>query len=111
VFKVALLDAAGNVATGRQGYFVQLALASGPAGGKLVAFGFPEGAVVDGYATFTGIRFDRSGTYTIRASSGSFAAKTSNVITVAPLAFSKVTVGGGPAFSFPITQARHACAL
>lgn len=109
-FRIALLDAAGNVATGRQGYFLHLSVASGPAGGKLVGFGGEERPVVDGFATFTGIRFDRPGTYTIGASGGLWLA-TSNPITVAPLAFSKVTVGGGPAFSSPITQARHACGL
>jgi len=111
-FKIALLDAAGNVATGRQGYYIQLTLASGPSGGKLVGSGFAnEGGVVDGFATFTGYRFDHSGTYTIRATMGNFPPITSNPVAVAPVAFSKVSVGGGPAFSFPITQSRHTCAL
>ncbi|MGH7638755.1 MAG: hypothetical protein ACREOK_13990 [Gemmatimonadaceae bacterium] len=109
-FRIAMLDAAGNVVDDRVGYSVSLSLASGPAGGKLVAFGGDFKTVLEGFATFTAVRFDRPGTYTIRAN-GAAMLIVSDPITVRPLAFSKVTVGGGPAFSFPITQARHACGL
>src|SRR6185503_14724363 len=54
---------------------------------------------------------DRPGTWTIRASSGAIPDITSNAIVVAPLAFTKVTVGGGFTFSDPIREARHSCAL
>lgn len=109
-FRVALLDAAGNVVDDRVGYSVSLSLASGPAGGKLVAFGGDFRSVLEGFATFTGVRFDRAGSYTIRAN-GASTLIVSDPITVRPPAFTKVSVGGGPAFSFPITQARHTCGL
>lgn len=109
-FRVALLDAAGNVVDDRVGYSVSLSLGSGPAGGKLVAFGGDFKTVLEGFATFTAVRFDRPGTYTIRAN-GAATLIVSDPIAVRPPAFSTVTVGGGPAFSFPITQARHTCAV
>jgi alpha-tubulin suppressor-like RCC1 family protein len=109
-FRIALLDAAGNVVDDRVGYFVHLTVGSGPAGGKIVAFGGEGRAVLEGFADFTSIRFDRPGTYTIRATSAAMVVD-SDPVTVRPLAFSKATVGGGPAFSFPITQARHTCGL
>jgi alpha-tubulin suppressor-like RCC1 family protein len=107
--RIALHDAAGNVVNDQAGYFIQLSLLSGPPGGKLVTFG-ASGSPIEGIATFNTIRFSRAGSYTIRATSGLLTHADASPVSV-QLAFSRVTVGGGPAFSFPITQARHACSL
>lgn len=109
-FRIALNDAAGNIVGDQAGYFIHLSLVSGPPAGKLVAFGGESKGPIEGIATFNTIRFNRAGTYTIRASSGLLSHADGSPVSV-QLAFSRVTVGGGPAFSFPITQARHACSL
>ena len=109
-FRIALHDAAGNLVNDQAGYFVHLNVLSGPTGGKLVGFGGQSKAPVDGIATFNTIRFSRAGTYVFRATSGVLTPVDSDPIAV-QLAFAKVTVGGGPTFSAPITEARHACSL
>jgi alpha-tubulin suppressor-like RCC1 family protein len=109
-FRVVLKDAAGNVVTD-QPRQVRLTVSSSSGGGRLVAFPinaqFPN--TVEGIATFSGFKFDRAGTYTLRATSQTYFVE-SNPISM-QLAFARVTAGGGPVFSAPITQSRYACSI
>ncbi|HEY7394655.1 MAG TPA: hypothetical protein VH559_07420 [Gemmatimonadaceae bacterium] len=109
-FRIGMQDAAGNIVDDQFGYFAHLSVVSGPPGGTLEAFGGEAKSLTQGLATFDAIRFNRAGTFTMRASSGLLTVADANPVVV-QLAFSQVTVGGGPAFSSPITQARHTCAL
>jgi alpha-tubulin suppressor-like RCC1 family protein len=108
--RVAAQDAGGNLILDR-GMTVTLTVGTSASGGSVVttSAGANSVSISQGIATFNGIKLNRPGTYTLKASGGGFAKESGQ--TVVKQEFAKITVGGGPAFSFPITESRHSCSL
>ena len=85
-------DAYGNpVAFGGN---VSVAIASGPAGGKLA--GQTTMTAQAGVATFAGLNIAQAGSFTIQASSGSLAVATTGTVFVTPAAPSQLVVTAQP---------------
>jgi hypothetical protein len=79
---VAVVDAKGNTITNDNAQLVTLAIASGPAGAKLL--GTTTARAVNGVADFTNLRLSLPGTYTLTATGGALTPDFSNVFTIAP---------------------------
>ncbi len=80
---VAVVDAKGNTVTTNNTQLVTLAIASGPAGAKLL--GTTTVRAVNGVADFTNLTLSLAGTYTLTATGGALTPDFSNVFTVAPV--------------------------
>ena len=80
---VAVVDANGNTVTTNNTQLVTLAIASGPAGAKLL--GTTTVRAVNGVADFTNLTLSLAGTYTLTATGGALTPDFSNVFTVAPV--------------------------
>jgi Ricin-type beta-trefoil lectin domain-like len=80
---VAVVDATGNTVTANNTQLVTLAIASGPAGAKLL--GTTTVRAVNGVADFTNLTLSLAGTYTLTATGGALTPDFSNVFTVAPV--------------------------
>jgi alpha-tubulin suppressor-like RCC1 family protein len=109
-FRVAVRDAGGNlVADPESSIFVSVNTSSN--GGRVVTFPFNQHLVntVGGIATFDAIKLDKPGTYTLKAQRDANTGE-SNAFAV-QLAFARVTVGGGPVASTPITESRYSCTV
>lgn len=83
VMSVEILDAAGNRITSAANASVSLSIASGPSGGAVL---YPPEALTQttsaGAASFSGVRVNRAGTYTLQAAAGGYAPATSNSFAV-----------------------------
>jgi hypothetical protein len=91
---VAVVGAKGNTITTNNTQLVTLAIASGPAGAKLL--GTTTVRAVNGVADFTNLRLSLAGTYTLTATGGMLTPDFSNVFTVAPAnVTSEVTIRPG----------------
>jgi hypothetical protein len=91
---VAVVDAKGNTITTNNTQLVTLAIASGPAGAKLL--GTTTVRAVNGVADFTNLTLSLAGTYTLTATGGTLTPDFSNVFTVAPAnVSSEVTIHPG----------------
>ena len=91
---VAVVDAKGNTITTNNTQLVTLAIASGPAGAKLL--GTTTVRAVNGVADFTNLTLSLAGTYTLTATGGMLTPDFSNVFTVAPAnVTSEVTIRPG----------------
>ena len=91
---VAVVDAKGNTITTNNTQLVTLAIASGPAGAKLL--GTTTVRAVNGVADFTNLRLSLAGTYTLTATGGALTPDFSNVFTIAPVnVTSAVTIRRG----------------
>ena len=91
---VAVVDAKGNTVTTNNTQLVTLAIASGPAGAKLL--GTTTVRAVNGVADFTNLTLSLAGTYTLTATGGALTPDFSNVFTVAPVnVTSAVTIHRG----------------
>ena len=91
---VAVVDAKGNTITTNNTQLVTLAIASGPAGAKLL--GTTTVRAVNGVADFTNLRLSLAGTYTLTATGGALTPDFSKVFTIAPATVaSHVTIRRG----------------
>ena len=91
---VAVVDAKGNTVTTNNTQLVTLAIASGPAGAKLL--GTTTVRAVNGVADFTNLTLSLAGTYTLTATGGALTPDFSNVFTIAPVnVTSAVTIRRG----------------
>ena len=79
---VAVVDAKGNSITTNNTQLVTLAIASGPAGAKLL--GTTTVRAVNGVADFTNLTLSLPGTYTLTATGGTLTPDFSNVFNVTP---------------------------
>ncbi len=79
---VAVVDAKGNTITTNNTQLVTLAIASGPAGAKLL--GTTTVRAVNGVADFTNLSLSLAGTYTLTATGGTLTPDFSNEFTIAP---------------------------
>ena len=79
---VAVVDAKGNTITANNTQVVTLAIASGPAGTKLL--GTTTVRAVNGVADFSNLSLSLAGTYTLTATGGALTPDSSNEFTVAP---------------------------
>jgi hypothetical protein len=88
------VDAKGNTITTNNTQLVTLAIASGPAGAKLL--GTTTVRAVNGVADFTNLTLSLAGTYTLTATGGTLTPDFSNVFTVAAAnVTSEVTIRPG----------------
>ena len=91
---VAVVDAKGNTITTNDTQLVTLAIASGPAGAKLL--GTTTVRAVNGVADFTDLKLSLAGTYTLKATGGALTPDFSNVFMIAPATLaSHVTIRRG----------------
>ena len=91
---VAVVDAKGNTITTDNTQLVTLAIASGPAGAKLL--GTTTVRAVNGVADFTNLTLSLAGTYTLTATGGALTPDFSNEFTIAPVnVTSAVTIRRG----------------
>jgi hypothetical protein len=80
---VAVVDAKGHTVATDNTQLVTLAIASGPAGAKLL--GTTTARAVNGVADFTNLTLSLAGNYTLTATGGTLTPDFSNVFTVAPV--------------------------
>ncbi|HEY7686558.1 MAG TPA: Ig-like domain-containing protein, partial [Gemmatimonadales bacterium] len=106
---VTARDALGNTATSFTG-LVSTTIASGPVGGAFTISATPNVNAVAGVATFSNLRLNRPGSYTLQASSGALTPDTTAAFTVTStatqLAFTVQPVTSQAGIAMPTVEVR-----